>query len=141
MRRLASLPVVVALPEGHALAKQTTLKLADLRGVPFIGARDADLPGFNRWVTGLCRRAKFRPQFVEDADSLGHALSLLVAENAVTFLPALTNKVLAPGVVCRPLDEPAARWDLHVAWQRGRMTEAVRALVGGMGRAQRAGKD
>lgn len=132
VRRLASLPVVVALPVEHPLAQRAKLKLADLRGVPFIGAHEADLPGFNRWVTALCRRAKFRPQFIEDADSLGHALSLLVAENAVTFLPALTHKVLAPGVVCRPLDEPAAHWDLHVAWQRGKMAEPVRALVEAM---------
>ena len=57
------------------------------------------------------------------------SLSLLVAENAVTFLPALANPAQAPGVTVRPLDEPAAHWDLHVAWQRGKMAEPVRALL------------
>lgn len=135
VRRVASLPVVVALPEQHPLARRTALHLADLRAEAFVGAHDTDLPGFDRWIAQLCRRARFRPRFVEDADSLPHALSLLVAENAITFLPALAHHALAPGVVCRPLDEPAARWDLHVVWQRGRIAAPVRTLVDALTRS------
>lgn len=129
VKRLVSLPVVVALPHGHPLSDREAVRLSDLRSELFVGAKDEDLPGYNRWIVQLCRRARFRPKFVEDAESLTHALSLLVAENAVTLLPDLVSKAAAPGVTCRPLDERAARWDLQVAWQRGQMTQGVRALV------------
>jgi len=119
----------VAMPQAHALANRDAVRLSELRGQVFVGARDEDLPGYNRWIVQLCRRARFRPNFVDDADSLTHALSLLVAENAVTLLPDLVSKTPAPGVTCRPLDERTARWDLQVAWQRGSMTPPVRALV------------
>lgn len=143
LKRIASLPVAVAMPETHPLSERREIALAELRNEMFVGAKDEDMPGYNRWLIQLCRRARFRPRFVENADGLFHALSLLVAENAVTLLPApATNS--SPGVVFRPLRERAARWDLVIAWQRGKTTDAVLVLVqaltrnGGRGRTAAA---
>ena len=129
VRRIATLPVVVALPETHALAAGEDIALADLRGELFVGAHADDVPGFNSWLVQLCRRAKFRPKIVENADSLTHTLSLLVAENAVTLLPGLVAQFKVPGVTFRPLRSPPVKWELQVAWQRGKITEPVRDLV------------
>ena len=129
VRRIATLPVVVALPETMGLSAQEDLVLADLRGEMFVGANTDDVPGFNGWLTQLCRRAGFRPQIVENADSLTHILSLLVGENAVTLLPGLVAKFSVPGVVFRDLRSPKVSWDLQVAWQRGKIAEPVRDLV------------
>jgi DNA-binding transcriptional LysR family regulator len=135
VKRLASVPVVVAMPEQHPLAKRESVRLVDLRRELFVGAKEHDLPGYEAWIVQLCRRARFRPRFVERADSLSHALSLLVAENAVTLLPALSGRQHAPGIAFRSLDERSARWDLLVAWQRGPMTVPVRALVEALSRS------
>jgi DNA-binding transcriptional LysR family regulator len=121
--------VVVALPETHALAAGEEIALADLRRELFVGANPDDIPGFNHWIIQLCRRAGFRPKIVEDANGLIHTLSLLVAENAVTLLPGLIAKFKTPGVTFRPLSSPAVKWDLQVAWQRGKIAEPVRELV------------
>lgn len=129
VRRIATLPVVVALPETHALAAGEDIALADLRRELFVGAHPEDVPGFNSWLIQLGRRAKFRPKIVENADGLTHTLSLLVAENAVTLLPGLVAKLKAPGVTFRPLRAPLVKWELQVAWQRGKITEPVRDLV------------
>jgi DNA-binding transcriptional LysR family regulator len=130
VRRIATLPVVVALPETHALAAHEDIALADLRREMFIGADPGQIPGFNPWLIKLCRRVNFRPKIVENADGLTHTLSLLVAENAVTLLPGLVQKLSVPGVVFRSLRSPAVKWDLQVAWQRGKISEPVRELVG-----------
>ncbi len=129
VRRIKTLPVVVALPETHALAAETGLALADLRKEMFVGADPKDVPGFNSWLTQLCRRAGFRPKFVEQAGSLTETLSLLLVEHAVTLLPGLVEESRVPGVAFRPLLTPAVTWDLQVAWQRGKITEPVRQLV------------
>lgn len=129
VRRIATLPVVVALPEAHPLTADEGLALADLRREMFVGAGADDVPGFNAWLIQLCRRAGFRPRIVEQAHSLTHTLALLVAENAVTLLPGLVAKFKVPGVTFRPLRSPAAQWNLQVAWQRGKTTEPVRELV------------
>jgi DNA-binding transcriptional LysR family regulator len=129
VRRIATLPVVVALPETHALAVGDAIALVDLRRELFVGANPDDVPGFNSWLIQHCRRAGFRPKIVENADSLAHTLSLLVAENAVTMLPGLVSKMKVPGVTFRPLRSPLVKWDLQVAWQRGKIAEPVRDLV------------
>jgi DNA-binding transcriptional LysR family regulator len=129
VRRLAAVPVFVALPEQHPLAAKSSVGLADLRGQLFVGATESDLPGHNRWIAQLCRRAGFRPRFVGDADSLSHGFSLVVGEGAVALLPNYSAKTHAPGVAFRPLRDAAAKWDLLVAWQRGKMSGPVRALL------------
>jgi DNA-binding transcriptional LysR family regulator len=129
VRRIATLPVVVALPETHELAASEDIALSDLRRELFVGAHPEDIPGFNHWIIQLCRRVGFRPKIVENADGLTHTLSLLVAENAVTLLPGLVAKFKVPGVTFRPLRSPAAKWELQVAWQRGKIAEPVRELV------------
>lgn len=129
VRRLVSLPLAVGFSEKHPLAERAVVRLADLRREVFVGAKEEDVPGHNQWVIQLCRRARFRPRFVEDAESLTHSFSLLVAENAVTLVPASATRTGAPGVVFRPLEGLEKDWDLMVAWQRGKTPEPVRALV------------
>jgi DNA-binding transcriptional LysR family regulator len=129
VRRVASLPVLVALAEHHPLAAKTAIRLADLKGELFIGAPDLDIPGHNRWITQLCRRAGFRARFLENADSLTHGLATIVTEHAVALMPEYTRGTAVPGVVFRPLTDSAAHWDLVVAWQRGRLPEPVRVML------------
>jgi DNA-binding transcriptional LysR family regulator len=129
VRRIATFPVVVGLPESHALADQEEVRLADLRTEMFIGANPDEIPGFNNWLVQVCRRGGFRPRIVENANSIGQTLSLLVTEYAVALLPSLVERFQVPSVTFRPLDGTPVKWDLQVAWQRGKITEPVRELV------------
>jgi len=129
VKRIVSLSVVVALPEHHRLADRESIALADLRSEDFIGAHEEDIPGYNRWLVQLCRPAGYRPRLVDNADGLAHTLSMVVAENAVVLLPALSKWNPVPGVAFRPLQHATAKWDLLVIWQRGKSTAPVRALV------------
>ncbi len=129
LRKLATFAGYVALSENHPLAARPALKLADLRGALFVGANERDMPGHNAWLTKLCRRAGFRPHLVLDADSLTHALATIVTEGAVALLPEYTRKTAVPGVVFRPLRESGATWDLWLAWQRGKVSAPVRAIL------------
>jgi len=129
LRRIALFPVCVALPANHPRAREESIRLEDLRHELFVGAVESDLPGHNRWSTALCRKAGFRPRFVADAESLSHALSTVITEGAVAFLPLYSAKVGAPGVIFRPLRDSTARWELLVAWQRGRVPDAVQVLL------------
>lgn len=129
VRRIALLPVLVVLPETHPLAARAALSLSDLRGELFVGANEKDVPGHNQWVVQLCRRARFRPRFVLDADSLTHGLATVVTEGAVSLQPEHVRSMKVPGVVFRPLRDPIAQWELLVAWQRGKLAEPVRAIL------------
>lgn len=128
-QRLVSLPVVVALSEGHPLAAREAVNMADLRGELFVGANEDDMPGYNRWVEQLCRRARFRPRFTENSESLIEGLAVVVSEGAVMLQSDHIKRMRTPGVVFVPLRDTAAQWEMFVAWQRGRITDPVRALL------------
>lgn len=129
VRRIATLPVFAALAETHTRAAQASVRLTELRGELFVGAKEEDLPGHNRWIEQICRRAGFRPQFVGDAESLSHSLSMVVSENAVAVIPSYSTKTHAPGVVFRPIADAKVKWDLLVAWQRGATSLAIKTIL------------
>ena len=129
VKTLAVLPVSVAMAADHPLAGRAAVRLADLKKEVFVGAPDADVPGHNQWVAKLCKGAGFRARFVQNAESLTHALSLLVTEGAVSLQPGYAETLKVPGVVFRPLSDAAAKWALMVAWQRGKTGPALRALI------------
>jgi DNA-binding transcriptional LysR family regulator len=111
------------------LAKHASLKLSDLRHELFIGVSERDMPGHNHWITQLCRRAHFRPRFVVEAESLTHGLASIVSEGAIDLLPEYATKTAVPDIAYRPLRDTAASCELLVAWQRGKLSEPVRAML------------
>lgn len=128
-RKLATLPLVVVLPAGHPLAERPSVRVAELRHERFIHMADAQLPGWERWVTRLCRTAGFRARFESSAEHLSHALSLVASEGLVVLGPAILRGHPAGGVRMVPLADRAARWEMLVVWQRGRTAGALRALL------------
>lgn len=128
-RRLATLPVVAILPADHRLATRRRIRLAELRGEPFISSPEADLPGRDRWIIQLCRRAGFRPNFAQEANGIAQAFTLASSEGLVGLGPGYLADYTAGGVRMVRLSDDWARWDFLVIWQRGRMSNAVRALL------------
>lgn len=129
VKSFGTLPMEVALADDHPLAARETLCLKDLRAERFVAVPDRDIPGYNRWLVQLCRKVGYRPRFADEAESLSHALGLVVTERVITLVPKASFRALPPGVVFRPLREDEARWKLLVAWQRGKVTEPVRGLI------------
>lgn len=135
VRRIASLPMLVALADSHPQAGRAEVRLKDLWDDLFVGAPESDLPGHNRWIAKLCRDAGFRPRFVGEAESLAHGLATIVSEGAVGLIPYYARDLHVPGVVFKPLHGCRAQWDLLVAWQRGRVSEPVKAMLAQLPRA------
>lgn len=128
-RKLATLPLLAILPADHALATRKGIQLAELKNERFIGAPESDMPGRNRWLTQLCRRAGFRPKFAGDADSFSHAFTLVASDGVVMLMPEYVRDYPAPAVAMIPIEDAEATWDFLVMWQRGRTAGPVRALL------------
>lgn len=137
-RRIATLAVFAALAETHPLAARRQLRMADLRAELFVGARESDVPGHNRWVAKLCRKAGFRARLLPDSESLAHGLATVVAESAVMLVPEYVRTVHMPGVTYVPVEEPGTVWELQVAWHRGRASAPLQTLIAALGRTAQA---
>ncbi len=118
-RKLATLPVIALLPADHPLASKKRIALKELRGERFLSAPEEDMPGRDRWVVQLCRRAGFRPKFVQEATTVSNMFTLINSEGAVALAPAYLALYPSSGVRAVMLSDAKATWDFLVVWQRG----------------------
>ena len=128
-QKLTTLPLVVVMPADHSLASKKQISLKELRDERFISSTEEDLPGHNRWITQLCRRAGFRPKFVQDAVSVSNLFTLIVSEGAVALVPSYLKHFPVAGVAMVELLDRKATWDFLVVWQRGRTAKSLRELL------------
>ena len=130
LRKIAVIPSLIVLPACHPLASRPQVHLAELKHETFVDGPDADVPGYNRQVTRICRRCgKFRPRFIGQPQSLDEGLALVANEEVVALLPDYVGRRSAPGVAMRPIADSEATWNLFVAWPRGRTSGPLRALL------------
>ncbi len=127
--KLCSFGVCAAISTSDPLASRKRIAIKDLAGRDFIGVDEDQVPGRNRWISGLCRTAGFRTRFLEIMDGISHVLSMVASESAVTLLPDYFLAEKHPGVAFVPVSDPKARWDFIVLWQRGKVPASTRALV------------
>jgi DNA-binding transcriptional LysR family regulator len=128
-RKLTTLRVVAVMPADHPFASRKQIWLKELGNERFISSPEEDLPGRDRWIIQLCRRAGFRPKFVQEATSVSNMFTLIGSEGAVTLVPAYLKSFPVAGVAMVQLSDTKATWDFLVVWQRGRIGKSLRALL------------
>jgi DNA-binding transcriptional LysR family regulator len=97
---------VAVLPNAHALARKSSLRVKDLRHEPFIlFSRRMGPLAFDRTVA-CCERSGFRPNIVQDAPQWPTLVRLVAAGLGVSLAPACVATVAIPGACYR--DVPAA---------------------------------
>ncbi|WP_425955466.1 LysR family transcriptional regulator [Xylanimonas sp. McL0601] len=128
---LASAPahadeLLLALPEGHPLARAEAITLGDLRTEAFV------LPGpgsaLDPVIRRMCARAGFTPIEGATTDHASVALALVAAGLGVTFLPAVLATASHPGVVFRTVPG-AESTTLSLVWRRESLAPLVRAAL------------
>jgi DNA-binding transcriptional LysR family regulator len=117
------------MPADYPLASRKQIWLKELQAERFISTPEEDFPGRDRWIAQLCRRAGFRPKFVQAAASLSTKFALIGSEGAVALVPAYLKYFPFAGVAMVQLLDTKATWDFLVVWQRGRTAKTLRALV------------
>lgn len=130
-RELGKTPNLVVLPEHHPLAKQRTVRLAQLKSEVFAKADESQVPGVNRRVSAFCwKYGRFRPRYVGGATrSLAEVFQTVANEDAVAIVPGFARNHASTGVVMLPLFEQEMTATIHVVWQRGKASKALRTLL------------
>lgn len=122
-------PLVALLPAGHPLSTRSSLKMGDLKQLPFILYES----GFalNRIILGACRRAGFEPKIVARSSQIDFIIELAAAGLGVAFVPLLMDELRpSPGRVSIVLDEPETDWWMALVWRRGAyLSDAAQAWL------------
>ena len=108
--------MLVALPEGHPLAKKPKLKLADLAPQFFIGMSAKTHPGARAWLLATCQSAGFEGRILQEADVEPTAIRFVADGMGVALMPEQVTGLPHEGVVFRPLTPPLRR-ESTIAWR------------------------
>lgn len=110
-------PLVAALPQGHALTRQDSIAMADLRNEALITyPRDAGISLY--WpVMQLCAQAGFRPRVVREAREPAFMIGLVAAGLGIAIVPQDTRCIGLEGVDYKPITEQDAASTLYLAYR------------------------
>lgn len=128
-RTLVEEPLVIALPDFHALAHRRRLPLQALAGEPFVLFGRPLNPLFHDEVISACHDAGFSPDVVQEAGEMPTIVSLVAAGLGVSLVPASMERLRTDGVVYVPLQGRGVRIAIALAWHREHPSPLVVNLV------------
>ena len=121
--RVLEIELVAALPEEHPLATGDVVSMKDLAGERIILFSRRFHPYCYDYVVGCCREAGFEPDVVQRREPQlysGATTYRMVASGIGVGIVArpLVAPSRLPGVVFRPLRDPAPALELAVTWRK-----------------------
>lgn len=120
-RVLAREELVAALPKGHPLTRNHSLRLRDLRGEPFLGFAGPFGRGLRDYISAACAEAAFVPQFVKVVRDVQSLVGLVASGVGVSLVPRGVATALSMrdiDYVTFDLDKPTS--DFSALWLRER---------------------
>ena len=107
--------LLVALPEGHALATRDDLSVSDLRDEEFVAHAGHGRSVMSSILTATCADAGFVPRIRHEVEETSTLVTLVSAGLGVAIVPEPTAALDIAGVCYRPLTPDALGVDLDVA--------------------------
>lgn len=111
-------PMLLALPENHPLARQSTLAPADLATQEWIGVQHRQNCASREDFVSACIRAGFTPDIRMEATEPFTALGLVASGLGIAMIQKGLSRNAPPGVVLREVPWIAFTTPLWVAWHR-----------------------
>lgn len=101
-------PLVVALPEDHPLAGQSTLALTDLSEAGFVVFPRQQVSRLYDVISALCLQAGFRMRVAQEAVQFPTILGLVAAKTGIAVVPEGMRALQLSGLSYVPLADEAA---------------------------------
>lgn len=122
-------PLGILVAEGHRFAALASVPVAMLSTEPLLLSHDGRAPEFNQFVVELCRSAGFVPTLYRGSvQSIRGAADLIDQDRCLACVPASYASEY-PGIVWRPLTEPASLYPWSVLWRADDDNPHVQAVV------------
>lgn len=129
---IASYQTVAAISQDHPLAHKSVIHLEQLKPIFFIGMSETSYPGYRKWLTGTCRRARFSPRVLQDVEIERTLLQSVAAGLGVALLPDQIRKLPHENVVFRKLS-PKVTTESCIAWRGDNPSPTLKAYIDIMG--------
>ncbi len=125
---IAAYQTVAAISKNSPLARQSVIRLAQLKPMFFIGMSETSYPGYRTWLTGTCQRAGFSPRVLQDVELERTLIHSVAAGLGVALLPDQIKKLPHEDVVFRKLS-PKVVTESCIAWKSENPSPALKAYI------------
>jgi DNA-binding transcriptional LysR family regulator len=122
-------PLLVALPEGHAMATAKSVALSAFKHENWVMVSRAAAPAFRRQFDHLCASASIRPRVVRESDRAAAVLTMVAVEQGISLLPESVSRLIHPAVVFRAVKGATPLLDHTFAYRRNETNTAVSAFL------------
>ncbi|WP_158685885.1 LysR substrate-binding domain-containing protein [Achromobacter spanius] len=118
---MQSIPVgrvglVIALAEGHRLARRRRVRLEELAEDAFIAIPRHSGPSFHDLTISACMEAGFSPKIMHYAKHLVSVVSLVAMGLGVSLVPRSFARAGVPGVVFKDIDGMVVQAEYSAVW-------------------------
>ena len=135
---IMSEPLIVALPEDHALSGLSKVPLNRLAQERFVIVPRDEGPELHNRIMGTCHASGLSPAVANrNAPSQTTVLGLVAAGVGVSLVWECMRNLGRPGVVYRPLADQTPRLETALAW---RLDDSSPVLAAFLALARKAGK-
>lgn len=118
-------PLVLALPSGHPLAEQSSLRMAQVAEEAFVAQPRALSATLYDQLVRLAAAAGFQPRIIQHAQQINGLLALVAAGLGLALVPASMRVVRLAGVSYVPLEDADAQLLLAAATRTGDQSPAL----------------
>ena len=122
-------PFAVALSKRHPSAGRAELQVRDLAGEHSISYAERLAPAFYQRWTGLCRKAGFTPNIIQETSEMDTAAALVAAGLGVAILPEESAKRHRKLLAVTVLSKEKIRSEISIASVIARQTPLIKRLV------------
>lgn len=109
-------PLVLALPEGHALLQRSRITLAMLAGEPLVIFPRAIAPSLYDAIVGAYRQQGHTPRVAQEAIQMQTLVNLVSAGIGVAWVPQAVTQLQRPGVVYRGVVGTPVASETSLVW-------------------------
>lgn len=121
-------PFLLAVPNGHPLAKAESVPLRRLAEEPLIMFTKAGSPLFHQRITRMLDTAGVSAQVVQHATQIHTVVGLVGAGMGVAIVPGTARNLRMAGVSFLAIEDRPEPVHVALAWRRNNETPAVRSL-------------
>jgi DNA-binding transcriptional LysR family regulator len=121
--------LIVALPETHPFANQSSVSLRSLSNEPFILFPRLLAPGLYDLIISLCQQADFSPTITQEAIQMQTIVSLVAGGMGVAIVPESLQNLQRTGVVYKSLQEPTPQVAIVMIWRRKDTSPTVQKFL------------
>ena len=122
--------MVLAVPTGHALTKQKTVRLRDLRDMPFVWFPRWVNPAFyDRMMQACARGGLSAPRIVQEAPDRDTNLGLVLCQIGLSWQPETVRWHCPRGIALLPVVDMNVRLPFNLIWKKNNSSPLLQKFV------------